>query len=207
MSEHDEQAKSIRAVKKINVSGTRLGTSEAPIDIQKAIQAKTIAVVRSHNTRVVRKGAELLKVINLVGLGEAGTDELIGRLLFTQEMAQAEPERAKAWAKAGETLRLQHNPLDRDGVFSVVVQEVDSHDAAATDLADLGLKFNPRYASFEGAADIHEILMVLEGTRAFLRVRVGRQSKAGDSYIVLFKEGQEVEGARAILLGLSLIHI
>ncbi|MFP9136015.1 conjugal transfer protein TraD [Devosia sp. XGJD_8] len=201
MSEQDKQDNRSRAVKKINVTGNRLPVGEAPIDIQKAMEAKNIAFVRTHNTRFNRKGTELLKVVNLVGLSEADNDELIGRLLFTQEAAKSDPERVKAWIAAGEALRLKLNPLDRAGTFSLVIQEVGPEDAAAAELVALGIKFNPRYASFEGKADLHEVLRVLAGTRAVLRVRVGRPKKGGDGYEVLLKDGKEVEGARAILLG------
>ncbi|MBU1336473.1 MAG: hypothetical protein KJ944_07135 [Alphaproteobacteria bacterium] len=204
MSEQDKQANPdnrSRAVKKINVTGTRLPVGEATIDIQKAMEAKNIAAVRTHNTRFTRKGAELIKVVNLVGLSKADNDELIGRLMFTQEMAESDPERVKAWIAAGEALRLKLNPLDRAGTYSLVIQDVGLEDAAAAELVALGFKFNPRYAIFEGKADLHEVLRVLAGTRAGLRVQVGRPKKGDDPYIVLLKDGKEMDGARAILLG------
>jgi ribosomal protein S16 len=158
--------------------------------------------VRSHNSRFARKGAELLRVLKLVGLERASTDELIGRLLETNAIAASDPDKIANWISAGENLRHQHNPEAREGVFSAVVQNVEPYGETGRALEELGLKYKPRYDSFEGTVDVDAVLSKLAGTSASLRMRVGKEGrKGGDSYILILRDGAEIKDARAILLG------
>lgn len=188
--------------RKLDVSSVRLGKGEAIDEIQQQLEIKENELVRAHNRSYAREGAERLRAFNLCGLGNVGMDEMIGRLLETKAMAEKDPGKIEEWIKVGAAFRLEHNPQDRAGYFSAVVLNVPSDDQSLLEqMKTLGLKYAPRYDSYDGTIDIAAALSALRGTDATLRVRIGRSGKGKDSYIVALEKGKEVEGARAILFG------
>ena len=208
MSEHDKAAMTATGktekVKKINVSSVRIGQGTALSGIYQAIGTKANEVTRSHNHQFSRKGVDMLKVIKLAELEHATTDELIGRLLETNAIALAHPDKIGEWMKAGQDKRLKHNPTERKGVYNAVVRNVEPDGAAADKLAELGLQYKERHESFEGFVGVEDILEALAGTEASVRMRVGRQSKKEkERYVTLLHEGKEADGAREVLLGSS----
>lgn len=102
-------------------------------------------------------------------------DQMIGRLLDTKAVAEANPEKVKDWIKAGETFRLDHNPKDRLGFFSAVAVNVSpDEEVLIAEVAELGFKHNDKFECYEGTIDIASALDALRGTDVTLRVKVGR---------------------------------
>jgi hypothetical protein len=186
--------------RKLDVSSGKLGRGKPIEEIQQKLELKENELVRSHNRSFAQKGAEMLRLINLCGLGNVDSDEMIGRLLDTKAVAEANPGKIKEWTKAGEVFRLNHNPKDRPGFFSAVAFNVAADDEVLiAEVAELGFKHNDKFASYEGTIDIAAALDALRGTDVTLRVKVGGAKKG--RYIVALERGQEVDGARNILLG------
>lgn len=195
------KGRSIEKSKKLDVSSTKMGQGKALDDIQQTLDIQANELARKHNLHYSRKGAEMIRLINFCGLGDVGTDEMIGRYLYTKLAAAADPGKIEEWAKEGQAFRLQHNPQDQEGYFSAVVQNVASDDQLLLEeVKSLGLKYAPRYDCFDGTINVEAALAALRGTSATMRVKIGR-SKGQPGYVAVLEKGVEVEGARAILFG------
>ncbi len=144
----------------------------------------------------------MLRLINLCGLGNVDSDQMIGRLLDSKAIAEANPGKVEEWTKAGKAFRLEKNPKDRPGLFSAVLLDVAPDDETLVhEVTALGFRHNDGFEGYDGKIDVAAALDALRGTEVTLRVKVGRPKKGQGRYIVALDKGKEVEGARAILFG------